>query len=69
MIKTHQELIDIAVTFTRYSYKELAETIGTSKQNLNQMYKRNSIPKKWWPKIEKATNGKVKVRQLERGAL
>jgi len=65
MKKTHKQLLDIAITYTRHRYTELGRKIGCSRQSLHQMKKLNQVPEKYWSKIEKITNGKVKAKHFK----
>jgi DNA-binding transcriptional regulator YdaS (Cro superfamily) len=46
------------------SKQKLAETIGTSKQNVNIWKDKGYIPTKWAVEIEKATNGEIKRAEI-----
>jgi len=65
MKKTHLELIDLAVEYSKYKYVNLANLLGCSKQSLSQMKKLNRVPEKYWHKFDGITNGKVKARHFK----
>ncbi len=68
MDRSHNELLEIAVQYTKHRYSNLAALLGCSKQSVHQMRTLNRVPERYWPKFESITNGKVKESHFRRSA-
>lgn len=68
---THKALTQQAAEIMDWndpSYTKLARSIGTSRFNLANWRRRNSVPRRWWQHFERVTGGKITFEDFLKAA-